>query len=772
MKNRREGTCDVCGVAVAALQGELFGPPWKVKCALCAGTSEVVRIIISKEGANAVFNPSGYLGADRFDIYRVALAGAGYDGKRRVNFTPFDKALGMIEALKKGGFVVDVQPALVATLQAVASEIHSGVAAASDRAATVDARLRERGLYLFPFQKTGVRWLASRTNALLADEMGLGKTIQALIAIPEGAPTLVICPAVAKGVWERETAKWRPDLRVTLLSGRNSFRWPEAGEMIVVNYEILPKDMVTEKGAEPAPVHLGCLAGTVLIADEAHAIKNRKTQRAQRFRAISERVQASKGRTWLVTATPLLNKPQEMWSILQAANLHREAFLNWDGFVKVMNGWQSEYSWEWGTPNEARAAECLRKVSLRRMRKEVLPELPTKTYRTVMVEIDAKTRKICNALEKMLQTVIPRNAWELLMGKPSNPRVRPDDAFTKEDLDKARAIVGGLQGVSFEELSRARAALATAKIPALVEMIEQYEEQEEPLVVFSAHVAPIELLGEREGWACITGSTPNERRREIEDAFQAGKLKGIACTIKAGGVAITLTRASQMIFVSKEFTPALNEQAEDRIVRIGQTRGCVITSLYSDHPIDARLDELLAVKRKIIDASVNASGVGDDVEPYQIPDIDFDNLAAEAAEEARKADEARALAGERVKLIEGEKAKAAEEQERQRREALELIRKGTIHKLPEGWNLTENPARRLACNAREAWAAGALVTLTDLDPDRARARNDVGFNASDGGMGHRMTFEVLVEGLTDKQWLLAIALCTKYWRQVGRPPVL
>src|SRR5262249_49653534 len=130
--------------------------------------------------------------------------------------------------------------------------------------------------------------------------------------------------------------------------------------------------------------------------------------------------------------------------------------------------------------------------------------------------------------------------------------------------------------VPFTMLSAARAALASAKIPPLMELVEQYEEQEEPVVVFSAYRAPIDFLKAREGWAVITGDTSPNQRTEIENDFQAGKLKGVACTIKAGGVAITLTRACHVIMSDLEWTPSLNDQAAYRVIRIGQTRGCVI----------------------------------------------------------------------------------------------------------------------------------------------------------------------------------------------------
>jgi SNF2 family DNA or RNA helicase len=155
-------------------------------------------------------------------------------------------------------------------------------------------------------------------------------------------------------------------------------------------------------------------------------------------------------------------------------------------------------------------------------------------------------------------------------------------------------------------------ALAIAKIPAMLRMVEDFEEQEEPLVVFSAHRAPIDELEKRKGWGVITGDTSPEERSRLEARFQAGDLLGIGCTIRAGGVSITLTRACNALFVDREWTPALNSQAEDRTYRIGQDRPVLITTLVADHPLDLRVTELTTDKQVLIDASVDAARMQDE----------------------------------------------------------------------------------------------------------------------------------------------------------------
>jgi len=173
----------------------------------------------------------------------------------------------------------------------------------------------------------------------------------------------------------------------------------------------------------------------------------------------------------------------------------------------------------------------------------------------------------------------------------------------------------------FEKLSAARAALATAKIPAALEWIKQYQENsEKPLVVFSAHRAPVETISELDGFESILGGTPTERRNELVDDFQAGRLKGLAITIKAGGEGLTLTAADHALFVDLEWNPAKNRQAEDRIHRIGQQDSASIVVLEANHEIDRRLCVLLQYKQDLFDKVIGGAAVEEKLTQQEIVD--------------------------------------------------------------------------------------------------------------------------------------------------------
>jgi hypothetical protein len=777
--NLYDSACDVCGVPVPSKQGVLIGPPWRVKCRPCSGEVEVPTTIkVTRDVSGEIqFEPSAYLG-DRFGAYVSALKnnGALYNGK--VNLAKVDRAPTCITALEAAGFILEVHPDVAAVLQAHVAQAKSNIAEASARALKVDAGLRERGLALYPFQKIGVEWLAGRTRALVGDDMGLGKTIQALTAVPEKAPVVVVGPLAAKGVWATETPKWRPDLLFSAVD-RQDFHWPAAGEMAFVTYGSLPDVADLARFGKATE-------GTVLIADEAHKVKEFKSLRTKRFREMSEKVRQNAGKVWLLTGSPLLNDPPELWSILQAAALGRDAFGSYDNFCVEFDCQQDRWGVRtWGTPS-ANVASCLRKVMIRRRKLEVLPDLPAKVYRQIPVSIGPEFEKQLEKCMVQLRKYVP-SVWDWIRagaaayeeGSPKPGATHPDPVVEDTEILAARNTLRGHDGGKFEELSHMRSLLATAKIPAMLNVVEEFEEQNEPLLVFSAHRAPIDTLGQRKGWAIITGDTSADERRTIAEAFQNGEYKGLGLTIDAGGVAITLTRAAQILFVDRAFTPALNDQAEDRAVRIGQTRGVIISTLVADHYLDLRLAEILAEKDRIIKASVEAAGIGAVEQPAALPgpeEIDFDKLAREREEKFHGLDEAKAeaerIAAERAKNAAELRAKLEKEAEEKKakEKAQKNYERARAHAKAKGWVVeADDPQRRPAQTASERWAAQSLATLTSMDPDRAMVRNDVGFNKGDSYIGHWLTQEIVM-GLTPNQWRLAINLCRPYHRQVGPCP--
>jgi SNF2-related domain len=498
---------------------------------------------------------------------------------------PISAGLGAIKILKRYNAHVTVQN------DAIRTEVLSASASTYTDAP------------LFKYQLDGATWIAPRLRGLLADEPGLGKTRQALAALPRNTATLVIMPPVVLGYWFDESRKVRKDLTVRDWVKPWSM-FPSPGEIVLVPYSRLPfesielrgtfvcenkecnaqyKGVVTrDEGTEVIGECPRCGGPTekpkfvystwvgedgpkvpfTLIADEAHFLKTAKARRTLSYRAIA----ALAARNWLLSGTPLLNAPNELWAILQSCGAAKDVFGSWNEFVALFGGKKKHFGgYDWVGEVSPYATARLSTFMLRRTRKEVLPQLPEKMYRV----------HICGKL-KLDETPIDGELSTL----------------SDDELLEACAPEG--------ILSSHRRQLAEAKVKEMRFLVEQYEENDEPLVVFSAHRAPILALLGRKGWGVITGDTSAPERTGLVAAFQMGKLRGIAGTIGAAGVGITLTRSAHVLFVDRSYVPAENLQAEDRTCRIGQTRGVLITTMVAEHAVDRRVAEVLERKEAML----------------------------------------------------------------------------------------------------------------------------------------------------------------------------
>ena len=529
-----------------------------------------------------------YLGYPKIDEYRVALIDAGceYDSNLAAHTIRRSKAITVYDALRNYGFVVDVDVRLKEVMAVERSREREKESAGDTHLATIEIDLAQRDITLYPYQRKAVEWLVSKDRALLGDQMGLGKTPELLCALPRMARALICVPASLKFMWRDEVDFFRPDLTPVVLKGRASFRWPEPGEAVIFNYDILPSvrkrgrrleidpddwpDLVDEL---PANVHL--------LADEAHYLKNGKAKRSQKFRTLCHAILKQEGTAWLATGTPIMRSPTDLWHILRAGSMELDAFRSYPNFQKLFKAEKGEYGMVYGEP-DASVPELLKRVMLRRVRLDVLPQIPPKTYHKIAVEgIDRKTQRACDEVLELLEQAGVELSWATL----------------NTDLSEDTLL--------FSKMAAARAALATAKIQHMKEIVKNFEEEQEPLVVFCSNRPPIDLLGERPGWAKIVGGMDAEERNRIVREFQAGRLNGVACTIQAGGVGLTLTRANHLLQIQLGYNPSENEQCEDRICRVGQEADkVVIHHMIADHELDERVTQILLDKQRVIKASI------------------------------------------------------------------------------------------------------------------------------------------------------------------------
>lgn len=557
--NKYEGPCVSCGTTVPSSGKEqgvaIKEGSWKRYCKTCSPVKLNIERRLTKNGE--IFMP---FDRDALDLLR-SIPGSWFDRNLKcwhVSLKEGDRS----RVLEIANILnLDIDPELENVEMS-----HAGKMAL------------DKGLY--PYQVFGVDWLSKGSSRLLGDDMGLGKTVQTIMALPdkENCCALVIAPAAVKYNWKKEIEKWRPDLDVAIIKNKKCFRLPAFGEVVIANYENLPSYLEPHKidpkskpwevtVTWPSELMMRHAKNITLIVDEAQKVKNYKTNRSKRIKGLSMSV----NNVWALTGTPLENRPEDLYGVLESLQMQKQVFGGWSKFVGYMNGYKNRWGgYEWGNPSPI-VPELLRRVMLRRNRVDVLPDLPDKTYTYVKVDLPTTLKKEMDDL------------W-----------VEYADILKDKNLPP------------FEKFSAIRAALAASRIEQLNELVEQHEEDDVPLVVFSAHVEPLNQLAARDGWKKITGETKAEDRQKIVDEFQAGNLKGVAVSIKAGGVGITLTHAWKAIFVDLDWVPGANQQAEDRICRIGQESNKIeIVRMVSNHPLDIHVLELIEWKMKVIENAVD-----------------------------------------------------------------------------------------------------------------------------------------------------------------------
>lgn len=425
---------------------------------------------------------------------------------------------------------------------------------------------------LFPFQKTGVAWIQSRHfRALIADDMGLGKTIEALacMALKDSWPALVVCPATAKFVWEIEARAWIPHVGVVTLSGQNPNRKiePTGKCLYIINYEVLKYWIPIIKRWKIK----------MLVIDESHYIKNRKTQRT---RAVSYLAKRSPGFLAL-SGTPIINNPLEFYSTIRMIAPKMFATF-WDYAELYCDPVLGDYGWDFtGASNIGKLNKLLTStIMLRRTKKEALPDLPTKTRTVIPLECDLTEY---NAAQRNFLGWMKREQGEELA----------------ETASRAEYLV---------KVINLRLLAGYAKFDQIVSWIDDHF-MAEKLVVFSTSVEINQRLYKHYKTVAVhmDGSTKKNTIGGLVNKFQTTEsIRLFLGTIKSAGKVITLTASSNVVFTGLPDTPAEIDQAEDRVLRIGQANAVNIWFLVAMNTLEeAEIADRLDTKRKIIDGAVD-----------------------------------------------------------------------------------------------------------------------------------------------------------------------
>jgi SNF2 family DNA or RNA helicase len=449
------------------------------------------------------------------------------------------------------------------------------------------AKIRD-DLEFYPHQIEGVRELDRRTSFILADEMGLGKSIQALtvaaVAFERGETNriLVICPASLKGNWADEI-KAHTLFSTTVLAGSRKQRDKQletlATDILIVNYEQVESHLA----------RLNSMGFGIAIYDEAHYIKGRKSARTRACQGLRM------PRHFLLTGSPLLNQVDDLWTLLN--RIDPAEFPTYWRFINryaVYGGYQDRQIV--GIKNELELREKLQTRMLRREKKDVL-DLPDKQHIVIRLDMSPLQRKLYEQMRDELRVDAP----SLEDGELTSP-----NAMTK--MLRLKQICGTCSIVPGQPDD-------SAKLDRAVEMVREMIDSNEPVVIFTQFREVLARMVDRLVKAGLSprqlhGDIPVDGRmpivRDWTDDNNAGNAQPIVCMFQVAGVGLNMTSAARLIFLDKLYVPKLNEQAEDRLHRIGadKTQPIQIFHLHMRNTIDSRIEAILKRKSDIFDTVV------------------------------------------------------------------------------------------------------------------------------------------------------------------------
>ena len=459
---------------------------------------------------------------------------------------------------------------------------------------------------LRPYQERGLSWLAFLESigmgALLADDMGLGKTVQLLALIAHDleaaaeagqkiGPTLLVCPMSLVGNWQREAAKFTPQLRVHVQHGKERPQGKDfkaavaASDLVVTTYSLLARDSAALR---KLPWHR-------VVLDEAQAVKNAATQAAVAARALKA------PRRVAVTGTPVENRLADLWSLMEFAN------------PKLL-GEAADFKRRFAVPIErladAGAGQRLRTLTqpfvLRRVKTDasIISDLPEKLEMEVVCTLTAEQAALYQSVvTDMLARISDSSGIErrgLVLATMT--KLKQVCNHPAQFLRDGSRIGGGRSG----------------KLARLEETLDEVLAAGEKALLFTQYAEFGEMLRTHltarfgREVAFLHGGLPKARRDELVARFQDGDRRGpslFVLSLKAGGTGLTLTAANHVVHVDRWWNPAVEDQATDRAFRIGQSRAVQVRKFVCAGTLEEKISAMIRDKRGLA-ASVVGTGEG------------------------------------------------------------------------------------------------------------------------------------------------------------------
>lgn len=436
---------------------------------------------------------------------------------------------------------------------------------------------------LYPFQRRGVEWLLGRRGGILADDMGLGKTVQTITAMrllfnrAEARTALVVCPKGLIATWEREFARWAPELGIAVITPPASIR-EDAWKSLVGRRHVL---LTNYEQLRNPPIVLKRTAPDLVVADEAHRLRKRNSQ------ITSGIFQLEPECFWALTGTPLERSLEDLTTLLSlVAPKH---FAPADA-TKLH-------------PSSLRSRA--RPYILRRRKQEVLEELPPVLDRTEALDLTP-------AQERAYRLTVKQHRQTERKG---------------EEL----ALLTRLQTICDMDPE----SLESSKVKRILDLLERIRRRREKAVVFSYRIAPLRELQQRilERWGpetapLLLGEMDGEEREHAVTHFRSDERAfAFLASTRVGGEGLTLVEANHVFLFNQWWNPSANDQARDRVVRIGQRRKVRIYRFYCRGTIEEVLEQILESKRGLFNDAVERLAQGENTTWRQIlHDVGIDRL--------------------------------------------------------------------------------------------------------------------------------------------------
>ena len=494
---------------------------------------------------------------------------------------------------ERGGY--RVPPAQRAYLEASVAEWQSS---ASPRPPVTASALKSV-IPLRPYQIEGASWLLAKARAglggLLADEMGLGKTVQALAMI-ESLPgtVLVVCPSSLVWNWKREAAHFLPALPVLTIDGPNReklFGAIPRHRLIVTSYALLRRDIA----------HYNSLDFAAVILDEAQHIKNPDSQNAKSACALATGARSR----FILTGTPIENSLRDLWSLfeflLPAYLGSRQDFKDRyeTPLLQSSAGGTTPLSSAGSSPVWSRLTRRIQPYFLRRLKRDILTELPDKIEQIIEIELSDEQKAAYTQLQQAARAQIDQLGEQ---GQTGAARMRVLTALLR--LRQACCDLRLLGAPANDS------APASAKLTALLELLGESIDGGHRTLVFSQFTSMLDLIGEALDdlgvlYCRLDGSTKN--REEVVTRFQTDPTVPVfLISLKAGGVGLNLTAADTVIHYDPWWNPAVEAQATDRAHRIGQKNVVTSIKLIARDTVEERVLKMQEKKRELLDGMVDA----------------------------------------------------------------------------------------------------------------------------------------------------------------------